>query len=107
MEGYGTRRNPRKSRGIHYTPPELAAFLAGVMLRHAPSRAGRIEVLDPACGGGALLHAVCQAVPRPARARLSLVGFETDRSALRAGQGVAFRVRGRQGRSQRNGFSLS
>jgi SAM-dependent methyltransferase len=41
-----------------------------------------LEVLDPACGDGALLLAVARCVPPQLRKRLVLVGYETDSAAL-------------------------
>jgi len=38
-------------------------------------------VLDPACGDGGLLKAVVEAMPRNARGRLTLVGYDTDQQA--------------------------
>ena len=72
----------RKSRGIHYTPPALAGFLAQVTLRYIDPGARSIEVLDPACGDGALLRAVHDAMPWRARSRLALFGFEREEQAL-------------------------
>lgn len=66
-----------KSAGIHYTPPELAEFLA----RHAVACAGSgpLRVLDPACGDGELLEAIARDVP--AR-ELCLTGLDTDAEAV-------------------------
>lgn len=73
-----------KQHGIHYTPPELADFLADSILQHADLPRGEITVLDPACGEGALLRAVSERLNKRVRKRLHLVGFETDTSALKA-----------------------
>ena len=88
----------KKANGIHYTPPSLAAYLAGMAvksLRMGPAVAGVVEVLDPACGEGELLTAVVDAVPPLMRRKLVLRGFDTDMEAverarmLLAGYGVA------------------
>lgn len=71
-----------KATGAHYTPPELASFLAEVTANSLPPGKGPIEALDPACGDGALLLALANAIPSHARRRLILVGYETDREAL-------------------------
>ncbi|HTU26332.1 MAG TPA: N-6 DNA methylase [Pirellulales bacterium] len=73
-----------KSRGIHYTPPELARFLARHVADRLRRRSGELHVLDPACGDGALLAALAAAVPAKQRRQMHLVGYETDRSAIEA-----------------------
>jgi methylase of polypeptide subunit release factors len=75
----------RKSGGIHYTPPVLAAYVAqqivlGLQQRHI--RVSGIAVLDPACGEGELLRAVVDAVPASWRSHLLLTGFDKDENAL-------------------------
>lgn len=72
-----------KANGVYYTPPDLAAFLAGCLYRHTviPSD-GTIRVLDPACGDGSLLRAFAQVVPPGVRSRLRLTGYDTDEAAL-------------------------
>lgn len=72
-----------KANGVHYTPPDLAAFLASVTVAVLPETAGSIRVLDPACGDGGLLLAFAAAVPIEVRKRLVLVGYETDPVALK------------------------
>ncbi len=44
----------KKQGGVFYTPPELAALLA----RMTGPAEGLMKILDPACGGGALLAAM-------------------------------------------------
>jgi tRNA1(Val) A37 N6-methylase TrmN6 len=71
-----------KAKGIHYTPDELAAFLADVTWGQSASKGKTIEVLDPACGDGGLLRAIAQAAPSTARRKMRLIGFETDPAAI-------------------------
>src|SRR5262249_7253155 len=72
-----------KANGVHYTPPELAAFLAEVTVAAASWPAfDEFRVLDPACGDGQLLVAIARAVPKSRWRRLSLEGYETDRGEL-------------------------
>jgi tRNA1(Val) A37 N6-methylase TrmN6 len=72
-----------KSVGAHYTPPELADFLAERALVHLTECGSRaVRVLDPACGNGGLLHAIAECAPPSLRERLQLVGYETDPVAI-------------------------
>ncbi len=77
-----------KANGVHYTPPELAKFLAEVVAEHLSVGENAIEVLDPACGGGALLFALAQAVPSQVRKNMILSGYETDGDALQQAAGL-------------------
>ena len=77
------KANQIKAGGIHYTPPELAGFLAEVVADRLSVTTSTIEILDPACGGGALLLAVAEAMPPKLRKRATLCGYETDGIALR------------------------
>lgn len=47
----------RKEKGAHYTPNELAAFVAEQITAHLPM-GKKHRILDPAVGDGALLHAL-------------------------------------------------
>ncbi|MSR57594.1 MAG: hypothetical protein EXS05_07970 [Planctomycetaceae bacterium] len=71
-----------KANGVHYTPPELARFLAEVTVEALSEKEGSIHVLDPACGDGGLLRAFSEAMPVSLRCRLILTGYETDAAAL-------------------------
>lgn len=71
-----------KINGIHYTPPELANFLANVALAALSPTANPIEVLDPACGNGSLSFAIAELAPAFVRERLVVTGYETDPLAL-------------------------
>ncbi|MGW6700463.1 Eco57I restriction-modification methylase domain-containing protein [Nocardia sp. NPDC055049] len=72
----------RKRHGRHYTPPELARFLARRALRHAP-RATTLRVLDPACGDGELLLAVHREIASNAPdVTVHLTGYDLDRQAV-------------------------
>lgn len=70
-----------KANGIHYTPPELATFLARQAL-DALEGDGPFRVLDPACGDGALLEAIARESDNPER--LTLMGMDTDSRAIAA-----------------------
>jgi adenine-specific DNA-methyltransferase len=79
-KGRTTNQDHAKANGVHYTPPELAAFLAEVMAKTV--RDTPLRVLDPACGDGELLLAFVKAMPASSRRRLILEGYETDAAAL-------------------------
>lgn len=74
----------QKSSGATYTPVDFAAFVADHIVKVAdiPKR-GKIRVLDPACGDGALLDALIKRLPAPARKRIEVVGYDTDPAAIR------------------------
>ena len=42
-----------KANGVHYTPPDLAQFLAEVVVHRLSFGVRSLEILDPACGDGA------------------------------------------------------
>jgi methylase of polypeptide subunit release factors len=69
-----------KTSGAHYTPPELAHYLASLALEAAkPST--RLRVLDPACGDGSLLLAVAEQARKLGQEEPELVGLDSDPSA--------------------------
>ncbi|MFB8277441.1 Eco57I restriction-modification methylase domain-containing protein [Nocardia colli] len=90
----------RKRHGRHYTPPELARFLAGRLLTHVPPpETGVLRVLDPACGDGELLFALRdEAAIRLPGVQVELTGYDLDAAALAvarsrtAGGGVDWQV---------------
>jgi adenine-specific DNA-methyltransferase len=73
-----------KANGIHYTPAELAEFLASVTAELIVQHGQTLEILDPACGDGILLSALANAVPDEVRKRLVLIGYDTNRRAIEA-----------------------
>jgi hypothetical protein len=75
---------PQKVHGIHYTPRDLAAFLAEQIVQRVSWEDRDIVVLDPACGDGELLSALVQATPADVRSRLVLLGYDTDGEAALA-----------------------
>lgn len=74
----------RKAIGSHYTPVELARFVARQVAAQIKMAGPR--VLDPACGDGALLMALQESVPGAV-----LHGYDLDAQAL---ESVAKRVSG-------------
>ena len=68
-------RSRRRDAGLYYTPPEIAAQVVEVALRHGGVAPGR--VLDPCAGAGAFLVAAARAGLR------DLHGLDLDPEALR------------------------
>jgi adenine-specific DNA-methyltransferase len=74
----------QKSSGATYTPASLAAFVAAQIVQVAVlPKTGRIRILDPACGDGALLDALITRLPA-ARKRAEVVAYDTDPDAIRS-----------------------
>lgn len=74
----------QKSDGATYTPIAFAKFVAEQMLQAAElPKNGKIRVLDPACGDGALLDALIKNLPLKFRERVEVVGYDTDSEAIR------------------------
>src|SRR6267378_2121654 len=55
----------RRSAGLYYTPPAVAAEVVALALRHGSSRSPS-RVLDPCAGAGAFLCAAAAALPAAA-----------------------------------------
>ncbi len=70
-----TSADDRRERGQFFTPPSIAAFMAGLV--RIPPR--RFRVLDPGAGTGVLSAAICDRILnlRSSR-RIEFVLFETD-----------------------------
>ena len=79
------RHSTAKSHGVHYTPPELARFVARRALPKLARRA-RAAVLDPACGDGELLSAVAAEAANAGLPQPELVGIDRDPQAILAAE---------------------
>ncbi|MFD3707632.1 class I SAM-dependent DNA methyltransferase [Nocardia sp. NPDC058658] len=76
-----------KRHGKHYTPTDLANFLAERVLGQVDGSREEISVLDPACGDGELLLAIHKvAAERLPTTRLVLTGYDLDASAVAIAQ---------------------
>jgi methylase of polypeptide subunit release factors len=69
-----------KASGVHYTPRELAHYLARLALETS-SLSTSLRVLDPACGDGSLLLAIAEQARKLGRDEPVLVGLDSDPSA--------------------------
>lgn len=83
MQARKTKHDLTKQHGVHYTPDDLASFLADVTIAATGRFPVEIRVLDPACGDGGLLKAIVEAAPEAIRGRMILDGYETDPEAIR------------------------
>jgi hypothetical protein len=74
------RHASRKRHGVHYTPSDLAGFVARRVLAHL----GGTEpvILDPACGDGELLLAVAVEAAQRDLPAPHLVGIDRDEDAV-------------------------
>jgi adenine-specific DNA-methyltransferase len=73
----------QKSSGATYTPVNFAAFVADQMILVATlPKNGKIRILDPACGDGALLDALIRRMPVAVRKRIEAIGYDTDPAAI-------------------------
>lgn len=72
-----------KRYGQHYTPTELARFLASRALAHLNLEHSDLVIVDPACGDGELLLAAAHFLARKNfRGHVTLRGFDIDKSAI-------------------------
>ena len=68
-----------KENGVVYTPSQMADYLAAEILMYGKeSFENRIDILDPAVGGGELLISMIQAIKQKTDCAIMAVGYETD-----------------------------
>lgn len=73
----------KKANGVHFTPHELACFVARRILKAVSLHTlDSMKVLDPACGDGELLLAFIKTLPSEFLNKVTLIGVETDYQAL-------------------------
>jgi predicted RNA methylase len=86
-----------KRHGQHYTPTELAEFLAKRAFGCAGRDGSPLAIVDPACGDGELLIAAARAARATGHTGpVHLVGYEIDEDAVRAAN-TRLRAAGLQG----------
>jgi len=69
----------KKAHGAHFTPHELACFVARRIIKTLSlDTIDTMSVLDPACGDGELLLAFAKMLPQSALSKTTLIGVETD-----------------------------
>ena len=72
-----------KVHGQHYTPPELAEFLANHTVAVADLDRPELTIIDPACGDGELLVAVARSLKNAGYLGiLKLIGYDIDAAAV-------------------------
>lgn len=73
----------RKRHGKHYTPKDLALFLANRVAMHLPEKLSSISILDPACGDGELLFAAHEVLSaKYPGVAIDLHGYDLDSTAI-------------------------
>lgn len=72
-----------KRHGQHYTPTELAQFLAKQSFRNLADHLSDLTVVDPACGDGELLIAASRAARDAGHTgQITLIGYDIDEVAV-------------------------
>ncbi|MDJ0318596.1 Eco57I restriction-modification methylase domain-containing protein [Arthrobacter antibioticus] len=73
----------RKRHGKHYTPENLAFFLASRIAGHLPDQPSSLSILDPACGDGELLFAAHEVLSaKYPGVTIALHGYDLDGTAI-------------------------
>lgn len=74
--------NTQKATGSHFTPSELANFVAEEIYKYASLNCSRkIRILDPAIGDGELILALLD-VLKDKKLDLEIIGFDTNQDSL-------------------------
>jgi hypothetical protein len=72
----------KKSTGAHYTPVELAQFLAKRLACLIGKGTENLRIMDPACGDGELLKALATELPEKISGYSQFIGFDQDGEAI-------------------------
>lgn len=75
-------KTKKKETGAHFTPPDLARFIAERLVTHCDFSRPALRVLDPSCGDGELLLALYQALPPKKKHAAELIGMDVDDEAV-------------------------
>ncbi len=95
----------QKATGSHYTPPELARFLAERIVAQVDfCPLSGIRILDPACGDGELLVALANSLPHNILRNSVFTGIELDSSSVEKAQERLGAFRSKSNRLKRMDF---
>ena len=95
----------QKATGSHYTPPELAHFLAERIVAQVDfCPLSEIRILDPACGDGELLVALAGSLPNNILRNSIFTGIELDGSSVEKAQERLSAFRSKSNRLKRMDF---
>ena len=74
----------KKSKGVVYTPAEMADYLSGSMLSASRPNGGPLRILDPAMGEGELLVSLLKNIREISDCRVDITGYEIDEGSIDA-----------------------
>ena len=95
----------QKATGSHYTPPELARFLAERIVGQVDfCRPSEIRILDPACGDGELLVALASSLSHDILKNSVFTGIELDGSSVEKAEERLGAFRSKSNRLKRMDF---
>ncbi len=95
----------KKAHGAHFTPHELACFVARRIIKTLSlDTIETMSVLDPACGDGELLLAFAKMLPQSALSKTTLIGVETNKEAVETARTRLMHSSTRQVVLQQNDF---
>ena len=82
------RPSKRKATGAHYTPANLASFLAKRILAYVPRPSSALRVMDPSCGDGELLLSLARELSPSERASTEFIGIDQEKEAVENVRGL-------------------
>ena len=80
----GKMIDQQKREGVHFTPSELALFVADQMLKTKPAyeSSGPISILDPCIGEGELIIAFLSRIPYSLLSHVRVVGYDINEKSV-------------------------